>query len=471
MRKTGDDYFDSEEFREMLAEYEDAVNTGQPVFMDADELAEIADFYHMTEHYDEADDAINLALSLSPGAIAPLTYKIHEALWNGNTDEAKDYLDQIIEKDDPDYVYDKAEIMLAEGDVEGADCYFRDELKNVAPDEYQDYVIDVANIYADYNYPDKAMLWMSRAQQEESPEFKELMARILFGMGNYKDSQRLWGELIDTNPFSKQYWNALASTQFMNEDYSGSVESSEYAIAIDPDDPEGLLAKANGLYRLNNFEEALKYYQRYSEHIPDDEFGLMHQGTCLINMGRNDEAIEILAQAIQTAPEDSPYLGDIYQEMAFAYSEEGDTEEALSMLDLADSHDADEIQTQVVRGHIMLATGQLRRAQHYFRQAVAASENPNQTLLRIIVSIYDNHYLEAAYNLFKKYFKVLPANCDDGYAYMALTCYDLKRYDEFLDYLKTACERNPRECQIALAHLFPDDVEPKDYYNYIKERM
>ena len=254
MRKTGDDYFDSEEFREMLAEYEDAVNTGQPVFMDADELAEIADFYHMTEHYDEADDAINLALSLSPGAIAPLTYKIHEALWNGNTDEAKDYLNQIIEKDDPDYVYDKAEIMLAEGDVEGADRYFRDELKNVAPDEYQDYVIDVANIYADYNYPDKAMLWMSRAQQEESPEFKELMARILFGMGNYKDSQRLWGELIDTNPFSKQYWNALASTQFMNEDYSGSVESSEYAIAIDPDDPEGLLAKANGLYRLNNFE-------------------------------------------------------------------------------------------------------------------------------------------------------------------------------------------------------------------------
>ncbi len=65
----------------------------------------------------------------------------------------------------------------------------------------------------------------------------------------------------------------------------------------------------------------------------------------------------------------------------------------------------------------------------------------------------------------------MPANCDDGYAYMALTCYDLKRYDEFLDYLKTACERNPRECQIALAHLFPDDVEPKDYYNYIKERM
>ena len=40
-----------------------------------------------------------------------------------------------------------------------------------------------------------------------------------------------------------------------------SVTSSEYAIAIDPEDAEGLLAKANGLFRLENFEEALKYYK------------------------------------------------------------------------------------------------------------------------------------------------------------------------------------------------------------------
>ena len=42
---------------------------------------------------------------------------------------------------------------------------------------------------------------------------------------------------------------------------------------------------------------------------------------------------------------------------------------------------------------------------------------------------------------------------------------------EFLSYLKTACERCPRECQIALSHIFPDDLDPKDYYSYIQERM
>jgi tetratricopeptide (TPR) repeat protein len=85
VKKTGDEYFDSNEFRDLLAEYEKAVNTGQPVFMDADELAEIADFYQMTNRLDEAESTISLALSLSPGAIAPLTYRIHEALYQGDT--------------------------------------------------------------------------------------------------------------------------------------------------------------------------------------------------------------------------------------------------------------------------------------------------------------------------------------------------------------------------------------------------
>lgn len=478
MKKTGNEYFDSDEFHELLAEYEDAVNTGQPVFMDADELADIADYYQLEQRFDEADNAIELALSLAPGAIAPLTYKIHEALWNGNTNEARQYLERITETDEPDYVYDTAEIMLVEGDVEKADKYLRDEFKKVPPEEYQDFVIDVANIYADYNYPEKAMQWMARARQEDSKEFKELMARTLFGLGKYKDSEKLWGELIDSDPFSKNYWNALASTQFMNEDYSHSVESSEYAIAIDPTDPEGLLQKANALYYMYNYEEALKYFQRYSKQVPDDEYGLLQQGTCLINMGQNAKAIEKLKEAEKVAidnaendGETSPCLGEIYQELAFAYSETDETQLALQMLDKADAEGGDKVQTLIVRGHIMLAAGQLEEAEHFFREAVVKSDTAEKTLLRIIVAVYDNHYLEAAYNLFLKYFRIIPKDYTEGYAYMALCCYDMKKYEEFLSYLKTACQLNPRECQIALSHLFPDNVEPTEYYDYIKDRM
>ena len=476
MKKTGDEYFDSEEFREMLATYEEAVNTGQPVFMDADELAEIADFYQMTEQYDEADAAIDLALALSPGAIAPLTYKIHEALWNGNTEEAREYLDRIIETGEPDYVYDKAEILMAEEREEECDEYLREELKKVPDDEYQDYVIDVANLWADYNYPEKAMAWMSRAKQEDTPEFKELMGRTLFGLGKYKDSERVFNELIDTDPFSKYYWNALASAQLMDEDFNNAIQSSEYAIAIDPKDPDGLIAKANALFRLGNYEDALEYFRRYSNEVPDDEFALLHQGICLINMERGEEAVEVLQEAIKVAYVDnkSPrtdYLPDIYQELAFAYSEMGETDKAIEYLDMTDTLDCDHVQIEVIKGHILLSDGHMEEAEEHFKKAVRESTEPLTTLLRVIVSIYDNRYLEAAHSLFTNFFRVVPKGHKDGYAYMALCCYELKLYAEFLDNLKKACERNPKECKLVLSHLFPEEVDPKEYYDFLQGKM
>jgi tetratricopeptide (TPR) repeat protein len=249
------------------------------------------------------------------------------------------------------------------------------------------------------------------------------------------------------------------------------VESSEYAIAIDPDDPEALVSKANGLYRLGNYEEALEYFRRYSERMPDDEYGLMHQGVCLINMGRNEEAIDILKKAIDIAGEDSGYLSDIYQELAFAYNEKGDTDKALEYLDATDQLECDHVQLTVVKGHVLLSAGRVEEAEDYFRQAVSQSDNAPQTLMRIIVSLYDNRYVEASYKMFLKFFKIVEKDFNEGYAYMALCCYELKKYDEFLKYLKIACQRNPHECQLVLSHLFPADLKPEQYYEYIKNKM
>lgn len=471
MKKTGDEYFDSEDFLDMLGEYEKAVNTGMPVFLDAEELAEIADYYQWQGQADEAEKAIRHALSLSPGAIAPLTYRIHEALWKGDVEAAKGYLSQIVEKDDPDYIYDRAEIMIAEERIDEADHYLREQLKTVPQDEYQDYVVDVANIYSDYGVNEKAMEWLSRAKHEDSADFKELIARTLFGLGKYKESEKLFDELIDRDPFQKRYWTALASAQFMNEDYSNSIQSSEYAIAIDPDDPEGLMAKANGLYRLGNYEEALEYFTRYVERVPDDEFARMQQGTCLLNMERYDEAIDMLEQSLELASPDSPYLPDIYQELSFAYADKGDADKALACLDKTDELDCDHVEVLVVKGHVLLATGHVEKAGHYFRKAVVESEKPQATLLRVIVSLYDNKYVDGAYQMFQRFFAIVPDDNTEGYAYMALCCYDLKKNDEFMKYLKKACEVNPKECRIVLAHLFPNGVAPEDYYEYMRDQI
>ena len=70
-----EEYFKSEGFRNLLKQYEASVNSGQPIYMDADDLADIADYYQFNGRMDEADAAISLALEYNPDAVGPLLYK------------------------------------------------------------------------------------------------------------------------------------------------------------------------------------------------------------------------------------------------------------------------------------------------------------------------------------------------------------------------------------------------------------
>lgn len=471
MKKTGDEYFDSKEFIELLTTYEEAVNSGQPVFLDAEELAEIADYYQMTDQLDKADEAINMALSLSPGSIAPLTYKIHEALYNNDVEKAEGYLEQIVETDDPDYLYNKIEIMLAKEQYDQADQLLHEAYDTIPAEERQDFLIDIARIYQDYNMNEKSLEWMKLAQPEESIEYKELKANALFGTRHFRDSGKLYNELIDEKPFSSYYWNGLAASQFMDEDYSNAIQSSEYAIAIDPNDPEALITKANSLLNIENYEESAKFYQRYLDIYPDDELALTNLAKALIHLDRNEEAVEKLENAISVAPEDSPVLGEIYQELALTYSENGNLKRAIDCLDKTKDIDCDHAEIEVLKGHIYLSAGMRKDAQKHFQKAIEESDSVKQTILHVIVSFYDNKYTEIAHKLFVNYFEDADESLKDGYAYMALCCYDMKHDKEFLYYLEEACKRNPRECKIVLSHLFPEDLKPELYYDYLMERM
>lgn len=465
------DYFESEDFREILEKYETSVKSGQSLYMDADDLADIADFYQYNGRMEEAENAIELAFQYNPEAIGPLLYKAREALSANDFKKAREYTEHIKATDTLEGLYFEGEILICEGKTEEADQLFREQFKEMMPDEQMDYVYDVANVFSDYNIFDKAFEWIARSQGDDSNDFKELMARTLFGLGKYKDSERIFNELIDHNPYSKRYWNALASAQFMNEDYGAAITSSEFAIAIDPEDTDSILSKANSLYNLDNFESALDYFRKYSEKMPDDEFGYLHQGTCLINMERYEEAIEALERAKETAAKDSQYLPDIYQELAFAYSEHKDPETALYYLDQTTALNCDHINMEIVRGHILLSNKRLKEAEDTFKGALQMSGNAPMTMLRIIVSLYDNRYVNSSYSLMKKFFNYVDEDWTDGFAYMALCCLDIKKYDEFLHYLRIAIDKNPKETRMVLGSYIPKGMELNEYYDYILNKI
>ena len=472
MKRTGDEYFDSEEFQSILESFEQASDSGGSIFLDADDLADIADYYHYIGNHEAAEEAIGQALSMFPTATAPLIYKAREALEYEDVEGAEAYLEQMDDKESPDYHYMQAELLIAQDKIEDADLLLRDYFKTVPANEYNDYVMDVANIYLDYGVTDKAYEWSMRSSGNNSEDFKELMGNILLGLGNFEDSQRIFNELIDKNPYSTRYWNSLANAQYMNEDYGSSIDSSEYAIAIDPTDPESLVTKANSLLRLNNFEEALKYFERYAEVAGEDAFSELNKGICLLSTNRPEEALEHLKKAEELSNQESEYLAQIYQETAFTYSALHDVDKAIEALEKTSELPCNHADMEVLKGHILLENEKMEEATNAFKKALLKSDSSPEIMIRILVSLYDNHLVQAAYAIFKRFYKtIVDEDYQNGHAYMALCCWDLKKDQEFLDYLKLSCERNPQEARLVLGNLFPEKMKVEDYYNYMKEKL
>ncbi|WP_306303727.1 tetratricopeptide repeat protein [Prevotella dentasini] len=265
-------------------------------FLDADELTDIAEYYRAIGKNEEADEVAEYTLSIFPGATGPLAFKARLALLiEDNPKKADELAEQIADKTDLDYFYLKAEILLATYRAEEANDFLEETFSNaVDEDDREDYILDAALLFADYNEIDYAEHWTRRSTLTDDNDYKELQGRILKGHGKYAESEKIFNELLDANPYAGPYWNQLAQNQFLRNNIQASIDSSEFAIAINPNDDEALLNKANGLFSLGNYDEALKYYMRYKEISPSSDTSLIDVTIGHLYLLKND-----IAKALQ----------------------------------------------------------------------------------------------------------------------------------------------------------------------------
>ena len=118
-----DGYFSSEEFLEKLKLYEEAQKEGRNVFIEPDFLADIAEYYHDKGRLEEAIKAAEIGVEMFPGAVSPLVFMARIELFEReNPEKARWYAEQVEEKDDPDYTYLMAEILIFEEKDEELIC-------------------------------------------------------------------------------------------------------------------------------------------------------------------------------------------------------------------------------------------------------------------------------------------------------------------------------------------------------------
>lgn len=466
---TNDNYFKSDDFLALLEQYEKGGKVGTPSIFSSDEYADLAEYYQQKGQKNKALEAATQGSELYPGAVGPLVFMARYALCVENDPRKAEILtEQIEDKYDLDYLYILAEIMIVEGQTEKADAFLDEKMEEIDEEDLMDYIYDVAVLFADYDLPALAEKWLNRYEDKDDTEYLELLGRILFGKGKYTEGEKIMNHLLDTDPFNGIYWNTLASAQFQYGMVQESIDSSEFSIAINPDDEEAILTKAHGLFALGNYGEALNFYRRYNELMESEESHTLI-AICLMTQNQYEEARLHLEKALALTPPLSPKLCEIYQELAFTENQLGNLDKALAYIDKTDLLPCDHEEMLVLKGHLCLMANQTMEAYEYFNLAIQKTQQPLKILLHIAASAYDNGLTSLSFKMLK-HLKDFPVpEGIDGYSYFAMYFYAKKDKANFLEYLRKATQLNPMEAKNICGELFPEDLHPDEYYDYAQK--
>ena len=226
-------------------------------------------------------------------------------------DKAKQIIDQIPESYSSEVKVLKANILLGEGKTDEAEQLLdsiedKDELANI---------VDIAYMYIDMGYPDKALSWLNKGLNSYSEEeaFLAATADCFHAQGLNQKAETFYNKLIDKNPYSAPYWFGLARCYFEQQLFDKAIEACDYAIVADEEFAEAYIMKGHAFYQLGNEESALENYtlaEKYKAINPD--FLKMFMGLNEIAKGHWEEGYQYIEQIIQSGDIDFTILPSLY---------------------------------------------------------------------------------------------------------------------------------------------------------------
>lgn len=405
MRSEDLSYFEEEEFKEALAQYESALSEGRQVYMDADELTDIAEYYMVNEREPDATECINLAVQLHPDAIDPQVFLSRQQMFHGNMKAARRIAKAIDDQNDREVQFLWAEILIKEERQEEA--YHRLQTYYETLEEDKDlFLYDAAGVFMDYDEWETATLW-AKQLKKEFPKFKKtdiLLSDIMVCCGKVSEAVTLLDDILSQEPFNKEAWNLMAEAQSGQEHYSEALEAIEYLLALDEKNEQAKLIRANCLFHLNRMAEAFLQYEDYLKRNPEDVSAIFFASVTLSNLGFYEDSYEMLSKAYELTTEDSPERSRIYLQYSFLASKTKGLREALDYLDKCYEAEGRKQDSDyfLLQGQYYLENGKPYMAEDLFQTALDMSDDQQTTKLMIAITFAENDEFETATDILEK---------------------------------------------------------------------
>ena len=166
------------ELQEMAEQYEAAKAENRTIYLDADDLADLADWYAVHHKYAMATEVVEYGLGIHPDNTALLVEQAYLFLDTQHKEQAKDILERIAEESSEVKVL-KANLLLGEGKEEEAEAILdsiddKDDLANIV----DDHLMEISHVIRGEEWlpslPLHVMMYRAFGWEDTMPQFAHI---------------------------------------------------------------------------------------------------------------------------------------------------------------------------------------------------------------------------------------------------------------------------------------------------------
>ena len=360
------------ELHELSEKFDAVMQKGESFYADADDFADLADWYAMRRRYAKAQDVVEYGLRLHPGNTALLVEQAY-LCFDTKDDKKGRAIAESITEDTEEVIVLRAYLLMCDGREKEAEQLLE------TLDDPQDLpnIIDVTYMYIDAGCPQKAWDWLQKGKEKygERESYLAVTADCHYALGELEEAAECFNKIIDMNPYSASYWAGLARCHYDMGDLERVIEDCDYAIVADEEFGEAYALRGHAFFELGNDEEALKCYEKAEEYYSlPASFTHVFVGLTHIAHQEWREGLIALEQALDgiDADEFVEYMpiSTVYSNAALCAYNLGNPTVAHAYCDDALRLDPDDVSVLLFKGKVYAAEGKDEECFDCWKQAV-----------------------------------------------------------------------------------------------------
>jgi len=293
-----------DEFEQLITRYE-ALREGSTKnsYFDVIELEGLLDYHLDINSMEDISLLLQLADKQHPNATSIDIRRAKFLFSDGRFTEAYTLLDKLekLEPSNHEVYLIKGLIQIVDKRLKDAKISFQKSIE-LADDDIDEIYYTIAVALESARQYKEAMRYFKKAWQASPAKDIDLLYDLAYcseKAGYYEDSIRYYHEYLDKNPFHESAWYNLGVNFHALEKYRKAIEAFDYALTIEPEYMVALHGKADALFQIEQYHEAIKYYQMSMPEGTVDAEGLTEIGECYRMLDDPKQALSHFSEALE----------------------------------------------------------------------------------------------------------------------------------------------------------------------------